>query len=62
VLIPVLDILQSGSLGVSASGSSPWCGSPFEVAIQWGRYAELFDYTADNRELILTRDDTQASG
>ncbi|MGA2829952.1 MAG: nitrate/sulfonate/bicarbonate ABC transporter ATP-binding protein [Streptosporangiaceae bacterium] len=25
-----------------------------DTAIQWGRYAELFDYTADNRELLLT--------
>lgn len=25
-----------------------------DIAIQWGRYAELFDYGADNRELILS--------
>lgn len=26
-----------------------------DTAISWGRYAELFDYHADNRELVLSK-------
>jgi hypothetical protein len=33
-----------------------------DTAIQWGRYAELFDYTADDRELIFTRPEEEAHG
>jgi NitT/TauT family transport system ATP-binding protein len=32
------------------------------TAIQWGRYAELFDYAADSRKLILTGPERETGG
>ena len=34
--------------------SDDYTESQLDIAIDWGRYGELFDYDADTRELVLT--------
>jgi NitT/TauT family transport system ATP-binding protein len=49
-----LDLLRGGFSADEAQAQ-------LDTAIDWGRYAELFDYNADNGELVLTPPDDIAA-